>query len=179
MRGMVTSSEKMLRTVLLVVLVHGAAIGLPQIAAAGDDAPIRSAIRNLDGPFEAGFEVLWRHPQRATEMLVAMIAPVRAGTYEHGRHPPVVWYLRALRSLTGLNFRGATKELLDEEEEHWLRVGADGSVEFFGTWMSRDRVWVAPEDAQNEIIRQWRQWFASQGNSHRYESNRRVESWYF
>jgi hypothetical protein len=57
--------------------------------------------------------------------------------------------------------------------------GADGSVEFFGTWMSRDRVWVAPEDAQNEIIRQWKQWFARHGNSHRYESNRRVESWYF
>lgn len=169
----------MTRAVVLILLLHGVAMALPSAAPAGDDAAISQAIRNLDGPFEAGFEVLWRHPVRATEILVAMLAPVRAGIYENGRHPPVVWHLRALRSLTGLNFRGSTKALLDEDEEHWLRVAPDGSVEFFGTWMSRDRVWVAPEDAQTEIIRQWKQWFATKGKSHPYVSDRNVDNWYF
>jgi hypothetical protein len=33
------------------------------------------------------------------------------------------------------------------------------SVAFFGTWMSRDSVYLAPVDAQKQIIAEWLAWF--------------------
>src|SRR2546425_954674 len=139
-------------SIVPVLAILGAVITIPSVVKGGGEEAIRNAIADLGRAPHPGFQVLWRYPQRSTELLVAMLAPVARGAYQSGSHPPVVWYLRALRSLTGLNFRGTTNELLTEDEEHWLRPGRDRSVEFFGTWMSRDHVWVAPEDAQTEII---------------------------
>jgi hypothetical protein len=169
----------MTRACILALAIIGATVTLSSVIAAGPEETIQNAIADLDRAPHAGFDVLWQHPQKSTELLVAVLAPVARGAYPNGSHPPVVWYLRALRSLTGLNFRGPTNERLTEDEEHWLRPRPDRSVEFFGTWMSRDRVWVAPEDAQADIIRQWKQWFAANGTSHRYVNDRNVDNWYF
>jgi hypothetical protein len=85
-----------------------------------------------------------------------VLKPVPRGQYVGGKHPEVVWEIRALRSLTGLDFRARTKSKLNRDESHFLDLNSKGEICFFGTWTSRDRVWVAPLDTQALIIRKWR-----------------------
>ena len=55
------------------------------------------------------------------------------------KHPQVVWNIRALRSLTGLKFRGATHSDLTEDEEAQVRslaagvAGLSGASEMIAT----------------------------------------------
>jgi hypothetical protein len=148
------------------------------------DAEIKAAIAKLGEDTDAKgftkFEVLYKNPRRATELLIATLEPIQRGQYLTGRHPQVVWNIRALRSLTGLDFRGSTKADLREDEAHFL--GHDpktDDVEFFGTWMSRDRVWVAPLDAQATVINKWRTWFREHGETFAYVNDRNFDNWYF
>lgn len=147
------------------------------------DAEIKAAVATLDvGTDENGFgrfEVLYKNPRRSTELLISSLKPVRRGQYISDHHPKVVWKIRALRSLTGLDFRAKTKGELDEDESHFLDQNAKGEVHFFGTWMSRDRVWVAPIDAQTAIIKQWREWFKKRGNTFTYVNDPNFDNWYF
>ena len=127
------------------------------------DAEIKAAIARLgEGTDKNGivkFEVLYKNPRRSTELLVSSLKPVRRGQYLSNNHPQVVWNIRALRSLTGLDFRAPTRVDLSEDEAHFLDHDAKtDEVLFFGTWMSRDRVWVAPLDAQTAIIGKWQKW---------------------
>ena len=135
---------------------------------------------DANGFGRSGFEVLYKNPRRSAQLLVSSLKPIRRGQYLTGKHPQVVWNLRALRSLTGLDFRAPTHVDLTEDEAHFL--GHDpktDEVEFFGTWMSRDRVWVAPVDAQTAIIEKWRKWFREHGESFTYVNDRNFENWYF
>lgn len=146
------------------------------------DDEIKAAITRL-GDADKGFsefETLFKNPRRSAELLIAMLQPVRPGQYAGGKHPQVVWNIRALRSLTGLDFRGATKADLTENEAHFLdHDPKTDEVQFFGTWMSRDRCWVAPVDAQALIIKKWRKWFREHGNSFTYMNDRNFDNWYF
>jgi hypothetical protein len=148
------------------------------------DAEIRTAIAKLgegtDTNGFAHFEVLYKNPHRSTQLLISSLKPVRRGQYLTGKHPQVVWNIRALRSLTGLNFRGPTHGDLTEDEAHFLdHDPKTGEVQFFGTWMSRDRVWVAPVDAQTTIINKWREWFRQHGENFKYVNDQNFDNWYF
>jgi len=148
------------------------------------DSEIRAAIAKLgENTDEKGFtqfEILYESPRRATELLVATLQPVRRGQYVGGKHPQVVWNIRALRSLTGLDFRAPTHADLTADEAHFLDHNPKTEeVEFFGTWMSRDRVWVAPVDAQTTIINRWRKWFRENGENFKYVNDRNLDKWYF
>ena len=147
------------------------------------DVELRAAIAKLaEGTDENGFahfEILYKNPRRAAELLVSSLEPVRRGQYLSGKHPQVVWDIRALRSLTGLDFRAATNSKLGDEEAHFLDSNAHGEVHLFGTWMSRDRVWVAPLDAQTAIIAKWREWFEKNGSTFTYVNDHKFDSWYF
>ncbi|MFZ3342636.1 MAG: hypothetical protein WA213_17260 [Terriglobales bacterium] len=148
------------------------------------DAEIRAAIAKLgENTDEKGFtqfEILYENPRRSTELLVATLKPVRRGQYVSGRHPQVVWNIRALRSLTGLDFRAPTHADLTADEAHFLDHNPKTEeVQFFGTWMSRDRVWVAPLDAQTTIIKKWRTWFREHGQLFTYVNDRNFDDWYF
>lgn len=148
------------------------------------DAEIKSAIAKLSEDIDEkgmdNFEILYKNPRRSTELLVATLKPVRRGQYITGKHPQVVWNIRALRSLTGLDFRAATQADLTEYEAHFLDHDPNSDeVHFFGTWMSRDRVWVAPLDAQTEIIKKWRNWFSEHGETFIFVNDRNFDHWYF
>jgi hypothetical protein len=65
--------------------------------------------------------------------------------------------------------------------EKWF-LGADttNTVRFFGTWMSRDLTWVAPQDAQIRIIDKWRRWLSEHGSTFKYvKRDDAVDDWYF
>jgi hypothetical protein len=148
------------------------------------DTEIKAAIARLgEGTDENGFvnfEILYKSPRRSTELLISSLKPVRRGQYQSNKHPQVVWNIRALRSLTGLDFRALTKADLTEDEAHFLDHDAKtDEVLFFGTWMSRDSVWVAPLDAQTAIIGKWRKWFEKHGQTFTYVNDRNFDNWYF
>jgi hypothetical protein len=148
-----------------------------------NDGQIKAAIAKLsDNTDKKGFvkfDVLYKNPRRSAELLVASLKPIPRGQYLTGKHPQVVWNIRALRSITGLNFRAKTKHDLAEDEAHFLDENDKGEVLFFGTWMSRDRVWVAPMDAQFAIINKWRNWLKNGGKTFVPVNDRNFDHWYF
>jgi hypothetical protein len=103
----------------------------------------------------------------------------------------VVWCIRALRYITGgLDFRAATAHHFGtseiERNREWFVGGEqfrkDRTVCFFGVWMSRDSTYIAPHDAQIEIIREWRAWYEQHGKTFSYVDQARdqpPEVWYF
>lgn len=144
------------------------------------EGEIRIAIRQLKSETATqSLEILYRDPDQSTKMLITELGLTERGHYVTGKHPQAVWIIRALRSLTGRNFRAHTNAKLTADEAHFLNMNAQGEVEFFGTWMSRDSVWVAPTDAQAAIIKQWHDWFARRGSSYTYVNDRNFDHWYF
>ena len=103
----------------------------------------------------------------------------------------VVWCLRTLRYLTlGLDFRAPTNHRFGtseiEQNRKWFTGGEefpkDGTVKFFGAWMSRDSLYIAPKDAQQSIIEQWKAWYRNQGKTFRYvdpNQEPNFDHWYF
>ncbi|MGD0599484.1 MAG: hypothetical protein ABR988_06660 [Terriglobales bacterium] len=142
------------------------------------DAQIKSAIDDLGHPkSEHNLDIFYSNPKQSTELLIAALQPTARGHYREA--PEAVWIVRALRSLTGVDFRGTTKASLNADEAHFLDSNAQGQVHFFGTWMSRNSVWVAPRDAQVAIIKKWREWFAKNGQHFNYVNDRNFDNWYF
>jgi hypothetical protein len=164
-----------------------------QVAAAGSasDSAVRQAMNRLasyegsqlpeDFHLPEAFAPFYEHPEEAARQLVAALRPVHAGKYpEFTGPPPTVWYIRALRALTGLDFQGRTRVHIRDADERWfLCADSTSSVRFFGTWMSRDQTFVAPQDAQREIIARWKAWFQREGHLFRYVNIREVDRWYF
>ena len=141
------------------------------------DSLIVKAIQHLGEGDKQSFEVLSRHPVRSAELLISSLRPTRRGKYRH--HPKVVRQIRALRFLTRMDFKARTRYRLTDDEKHFLAQDEDGQVKFFGTWMSRDVVFVGPRDAQARIIERWRDWFMKSGKAHRYASDTPLDDWYF
>jgi hypothetical protein len=142
------------------------------------DAEIEAAIAHLNNDsVESSLQLFYSNQYRSTELLIAALRPTSRGNYH--KHPQVVWTIRALRSLTGLDFRAATKASLTADEMNFFDPDATGLIPFFATWMSRDRVWVAPQDVQNAIIKKWRVWFVEHGRNHKYVDDPVAAHWYF
>lgn len=142
------------------------------------DSLIVNTIRHL-GEREAkqDFEIFCQHPVRSAELLVNSLRPTRRGKYRN--HPKVIRQIRALRFMTGLDFKARTAYRLSDDEKHFLAQDEDGQVKFFGTWMSRDVVFVGPRDAQARIIKQWQDWFLKSGKTHKCSNDTPLDDWYF
>jgi hypothetical protein len=156
----------------------------PKSSLAVTDSELRVAIRTFTYGGLEYLKVLHRSPSRAAALLVAGLHPIPRGGYSDA--PDVVWFIRALRSLTGLDFRGRTDSALsnggenDGGGEAWfLRPDTLGTVEFFGTWMSREFSWVAPRDAQVRIIEQWHQWYRHEAATFHYVKDDGMGNWYW
>jgi hypothetical protein len=101
----------------------------------------------------------------------------------------VGWSLRALRSLTGgMEFRAKTSHkfgdtVIERNRQEFIggkQFATDGTVRFFGVWMSRDSLYLAPQDAQRKIIQMWKSWYDSQGKDFVYAPFKDdPDSWYF
>jgi hypothetical protein len=125
----------------------------------------------------------------AVRLLIATLQPIpeekvlAVDKSAHRAALHVVWALRALRYLTGKNFRAPTAHVFgpDEDErtrEELLKKEAE-TVTFSATWMSRDSVYIAPADAQRTIIEAWRRWFSEQDENWRPIPEPSINDWYF
>jgi hypothetical protein len=127
--------------------------------------------------------------REAVKLLVATLKPIPEAKIlpqdqnAHRAALHVVWAVRALRYLTGKDFRAPTAHLFgpDEDEqtrEQFLKRDGEG-VTFFATWMSRDSVYIAPADAQHAIIEAWRRWFSELDENWRPIAEPSINDWYF
>lgn len=142
--------------------------------------------------------ILAQQPGESARLLVAELHPVagirilsgeRGARWKDTLH--VIWCLHALRYITGgLEFRARTAHEFSsgEIEEHrkWFVGGEqfrkDGTVRFFGVWMSRDSTYIAPPDAQIEIIQKWKAWYEQHGKTFAYvdpKQDQPPDVWYF
>jgi hypothetical protein len=130
----------------------------------------------------------------ATYLLVAELRPIPRKIYyessktKNSRH--VIACLRALRYLTGSTFTARTKKRLSVDERQFLDfknelydVNPDHQLHFFSVWMSRNADFVAPIDAQKQIIFQWKQWQKNHGDSFQYTPpstpEKSMDQWYW
>lgn len=168
------------------------AIALLLLAVGGNAATPAERIARLGTPGNdnvADVKVLAENPAANAGLLVAALRTIpdsepfaRADdpTMEHA-----LWIVRALRYLTGgKNFRAGTHHQFGSSQEeqnrkYWLTFDGRPDVAFFGYWMSRNRWYIAPLDAQNEIIAQWRRWYAADGKQFDYKplQNPSPENW--
>ena len=118
-------------------------------------------------------------PATSMRLLVEALHPIPEMSISASQNIPSaehgLWMIRALRYLTGgKDFYAITKHKfggLQEEQyrKYWLYFGHQNGVSFFAMWPSRGIEYIAPEDAQREIISKWRNWFTTNGSSFHYE----------
>lgn len=144
-------------------------------------------------------KALAQRPVEAAGLLVQELHPVSGDRIlsqdqdkeEWKETEHVIWCLHALRYLTGgLEFRAKTnhhfgKGELEENRKYFVggeRFPKDGTVRFFGIWMSRDSLYIAPRDAQLLIIQRWKAWYRTNGKTFAYVDPTKKQGpdvWYF
>jgi hypothetical protein len=101
---------------------------------------------------------------------------------QHKETLHVIWCIRALRYLTGIDFRGKTAYQFKESEknrEDFLNKNSKTELPFFAVWMSRGSIYIAPKDTQEEIINKWKEWYSINGKSFKYDPVDDINKWYF
>jgi hypothetical protein len=160
----------------------------PSHAQVGIEERVRRLGRPGDSDDLADVQVLSQAPYEAVGALIRELHPIpnpeHAGVNDAPSTEHLISTLAALRYITGgsdfytiggKDFCAKTKwEFGSSEGEknrrYWLYFDHPNCVSFFSIWPSRYRVYLAPVDAQQEIIRQWRQWYATDGGAYRFTS---------
>lgn len=131
---------------------------------------------------------LARFPAASTGLLVAQLQVVPhpertivgngSPEFEHA-----IWSFLALRYITGsMDFCAPTKWrpghiYEDGIRSYWLHFENKNCVTFFAVWPSRGRYYVAPLDAQRQIISAWQRWYGEEGKQFEYKPLVNPESW--
>lgn len=155
----------------IVTLVYGAcdATAAPRRTAA--DNEMSREVKSLGVDNRNDFQVvrrLARTPDEAVPLLIAELHPVRETRIPAGENPPdsehVLWCIRALRYICdGKDFCAKTRHTFsdapqEKNRKYWLYFRHHACVSFFAMWPSRGTTYIAPQDAQNQIIVKWREW---------------------
>ena len=133
-------------------------------------------------------EILETNPDSAARFLIEELKPIRGVEayapeqyVKHKKDAHVIWCIRALRYLFGVDFAGHTKHVFTPRESIRVQMTQvdSGKFSFFGVRMSHDIVYIAPVDVQQEIIREWRDWY--ENNRQKIKLNRvwEFDDWYF
>lgn len=144
------------------VAVHADSAALEYHALARTDSLILASLDRMRGVMQgADTMVAWSvfeaHPRRTVVLIMPTLRSVPRGLSLGA--PNMVWRLRVLQRLTGLRFVARTRSRLGDEERRWLAPDSLGRMPFAGENAPRGMTWVAPRDAQREILDQWRRWW--------------------
>lgn len=135
------------------------------------DYEIASCVKNFRIKKDEDFSVLRKNPAESCLLLLnelQVISEVSINGYfkndiKYKKAMHIIDCIRALRALTGQKFYGKTTYRFNPEKDKdrisWLFREYKDKVPFFANWMSRDSEFIAPEDAQVEIISQWKKWY--------------------
>lgn len=137
---------------------------------------------------EKDLHVLSQNPSKSIPLLINelhvinenQIVPTEVQQKIHSLH--VIWCIRALRYVTGEDFKAPTQYSFGDVEfeknrKYWLSIKDNRELPFFSVWMSRDIVYVAPKDVQAAIIEKWKEWYNS--NDKQIKPNIDINFWYF
>ncbi len=106
------------------------------------------------------WDVFRQYPQRTVDRILPTLKPVKRSLWLGA--PNMVWRVRVLQRLTGLEFRAATRvKRFTPEEVVALKPDSLRVVRFAGENRDRGVTWTAPMDAQKAIFEKWRQWWAN------------------
>ncbi len=170
-----------------------------------DDFSTRDKVRYIAILCQAGdsewlFAELAKQPEKAICALVKQLNATEVKEIGRGEWRKKteaknqVWRIRALRFLTcGQDFTATIPYRPDKKkdpEDYWYWVSGEGTwtskpgdpveARFFHTWMSRDIDYIAPVEAQRDIIRQWREWLVKNGTNAGCAPNATdYNQWYF
>jgi hypothetical protein len=120
-------------------------------------------------------EVLAKNSSESGPVLISNLKPIslkEISPDQFATHPAemkIIWSLRALRYIYRKDYSSKTNYVFKSEEElqvqHFIKASytdkTNHEVMLFGVWMSRDIIYLAPEDAQINIIKQWKEWSKS------------------
>lgn len=98
------------------------------------------------------------------------------------RDSHIIWCIRALRYLTDSTMSATTTYTFGKNEDvrtNMLAASRRGRVRFFGEWMSRAWIFIAPLDAQKTIIEEWKNWYSQNRTRLRYHLAKAGDEWYF
>jgi hypothetical protein len=94
----------------------------------------------------------------------------------------VVWSIRALRYITGVDFYGTALSFDYDDEIRGDLLTKNGDLNktpFFATWMSRDYIYFSDMHVQEQIIKKWKN-ALKEGIQVRSASQKRsIDDWYF
>jgi hypothetical protein len=164
--------QKFTLAAVIVLSISSAAYG--DMPLPSDTLAIKSAIGQLcmDTTVSVAdssvLEMMSINPRLSVSVLVDSLHtisnPDKAGKIDSPDTEHVLEMIRLLRYLTGLDFCAQTKHHFgkgyeEKNRQQFLSQHYDSCLTFFGFWMSRCRIYVAPIDTQEEIISQWREWY--------------------
>ena len=176
---------------LLILLASFVCLVVAQCAMCQQVADLSSEVRQL-GRSGDDFKIVDRlihNPRLSTQLLIKELHPVNKTIIVSEKVDPdaehVLWSIRALRYLTGgKDFCAKASHRFGNSEEeqrrkYWIYFRHRTCASFFAMWPSRGSEYIAPEDTQKEIIDQWRDWFAKEGNSFDYKPmhDPKAEDW--
>lgn len=158
----------------------GAVLLLALAASGQDDAAVSAKVKQLGmgGDDIQIVKSLSATPQISVRLLVVELHTVKESHELAGANDKpvehVLWSIRALRYVTGgmdfcgkTSYRFGTSEL-EKNRKYWLYFKNKSCVPFFAMWPSRGSEYIAPPDAQQDVIDQWRQWLVREGETHQY-----------
>ena len=174
---------------LIACLSAVASVFFSGVSAEKANADIEAAVRRLGADTKIeDLATLRVDPLLAVTLLVKQVRPISETKIlrdERQLRPEemrVIWSIRALRYLTGLDFTAKTQHRFqgsnDEDRAQFLRL-KNREVAFFGVWMSRDSIFIAPEDAQRVIVQKWKKWAKSDARNHKFRPPKDIDQWYF
>ena len=154
---------------------------LSALAATGqDDTSVSAKVTQLGmgGDDVRIVKSLSATPQLSVQLLIKELHTVNESRELAGandkRVEHVLWCIRALRYVTGgLDFCGKTSHQfgtseLEKNRRYWLYFKNKSCVPFFAMRPSRGSEYIAPQDAQEDIIDQWERWLAREGKPYQY-----------
>ena len=158
----------------------------------GKSSAIEGLVSRLGSKGNQDFQdlqALAANPALSVKVMVADLRTVPSSEKSARADAPslehVLWLIRGLRYLTGgIDFCSKNAHVFgtsDEENnrQYWLTFKHGGCVSFFGYWPSHDRIYIAPVDAQADIISQWQHWYSMHGENFDYKpmKNNPPEDW--
>lgn len=165
----------------LLILLAAPALRAQQAPQQGPVAPTRLVARlGLSGNDDVSdIKQLANSPRESAGLLIGALHTIPDSEESAKADKPsmehVLELIRALRYVTGgVDFCSQTQHVFGSSEEeknrkYWLTFRHKECLSFFAYWMSRGRTYVAPVDAQKNIIDQWEDWYTKFGSTFMYK----------
>ncbi len=133
-------------------------------------------------------ELFQNNPDSAVRLLIGELSPITGVTRispedisRHLKEVHVIWCIRALRYLTGVDFTAKTQHKFKKEDEVRAYVLRDSGdlFRFFAVRMAHDVIYISPRDVQVKIISKWQNWYLQNAGHIGINKQTDFNQWYF